>query len=275
VIDTQRIPVTYRTLVFLALLIVIVIGIQITSYIINILLLSLVLTMLIYPCVRWLKEKGLPDIAAVSVITGGAVLIIIGLILLILASIGQLIADLPFFQVELQERLADIFMLFDRLGIERTAITSPTINLQSTAMIISQSMISLSEALLYIFFIAITTFFALLEAPKIPERIRKIYGSVENESLRQFARMSRFMVDFVVVRTETNNRPWVPLWRHPVCDGGALCHPLGNPDSDPRLHPLYRADHRRTTCDLLCMAPVWDLGCGGSGRSCHHPECRC
>ena len=203
-IDTRTIPITYRTLVFLALLIVVVIGIQITSYIINILLLSLVLTMLIYPCVRWLKERGLPDIAAVSIITGGALLIIIALILLILASIGQLITDLPLFQVQLQERLADIFMLFDRLGIERTSITSPTINLQSTAMIVSQSMISLSEALLYIFFIAITTFFALLEAPKIPERIRKIYGSMENKSLSQFARMSRFMVDFVVVRTETN-----------------------------------------------------------------------
>ncbi|MCQ1538882.1 AI-2E family transporter [Methanocalculus taiwanensis] len=203
-IDTRTIPITYATLAFLSLLIVFVIGIQITSYIINILLLSLVLTMLIYPCVRWMKQKGIPDLAAVAIITGGAVLIIIGLVLLILASLGQLIADIPFFQAELQERLADIFTLFDRLGIERTSVTHPTINLQSTAMIISQSMLGLSEALLYIFFIAITTFFALLEAPKIPARIRKIYGSAENKSLSQFARMSRFMVDFVVVRTETN-----------------------------------------------------------------------
>lgn len=203
-IDTKTMPLTYRTLVFLALLIVIVIGIQITAYIINILLLSLVLTMLIYPGVRWFKEKGIPDLAAVSIITSGAVLLIIGLILLVLASIRQLIADLPLFQMELQERLADLFLLLEDVGIEHHALTHPAIDLQSTAVIISQSMLGLGEALLYIFFIAITTFFALLEAPKIPGRIRKIYGDIESRSLSQFARMSRFMVDFVVVRTETN-----------------------------------------------------------------------
>ena len=101
-IETKNIPKTYATVVLLAFIIMIVIGIQMTSYIVNILLLSLIMTMLAYPSVHWIKEKGFPDIVAVSIITGVAILIIVGMILLIITSLQQLIIDLPLFQVELQ-----------------------------------------------------------------------------------------------------------------------------------------------------------------------------
>jgi predicted PurR-regulated permease PerM len=202
-IETKNIPKTYATVVLLAFIIVLIIGIQMTSYIVNILILSLIMTMLTYPCVRWIKEKGFPDIAAVSIITGIAILIVVGMILLIITSLQQLIIDLPLYQVELQERLADIIILLNKIGIDQAALTHPTLNLQSAALMISSSMFSIGEAIMYLFFIGVTTFFALLEAPKIPGRIRSVFGG-ESESLKQFGRMSRFTIDFVVVRTQAN-----------------------------------------------------------------------
>ncbi|MBA7476155.1 hypothetical protein ES707_11534 [subsurface metagenome] len=62
---------------------------------------------------------------------------------------------------------------------------------------------SLADLLLYLFFIAVTTIFMLLEAPRMPDRIRRGTGT-RSGSVEAFSRMSRFLIDFVIVRTEAN-----------------------------------------------------------------------
>ena len=54
-----------------------------------------------------------------------------------------------------------------------------------------------------VFFVAVTTFFMLLEAPRLIERAELMLHG-EPEKLRHLSRMSGFVIDFIVVRTETN-----------------------------------------------------------------------
>jgi predicted PurR-regulated permease PerM len=68
---------------------------------------------------------------------------------------------------------------------------------------IMSSIISIGEAILYLFFIGVATFFLLLEAPKIPARLTQVMAG-EPEKLVQISQMSRYIIDFMIVRTETN-----------------------------------------------------------------------
>jgi predicted PurR-regulated permease PerM len=54
----------------------------------------------------------------------------------------------------------------------------------------------------------------LLEAPRMPGRIVRIFGN-QSDRVMQFSRMSRYLIDFVIVRTETN-------FVHGVLFGGFL-----------------------------------------------------
>ena len=51
---------TERTLICLALVFVIIFGIKTGASIINIVLVALILTLLLYPATKWLHTKGLP-----------------------------------------------------------------------------------------------------------------------------------------------------------------------------------------------------------------------
>jgi predicted PurR-regulated permease PerM len=54
----------------------------------------------------------------------------------------------------------------------------------------------------------------LLEAPRLPARFENVVGR-SSKQIENLARMSRFMIDFIIVRTEVN-------LIHGVCFGGVL-----------------------------------------------------
>ena len=62
---------------------------------------------------------------------------------------------------------------------------------------------NVGEDLMDLFFIAVTTFFMLLEAPRVIQRVEAMLHD-EPVKFRQLSRMSGFVVGFIVVRTETN-----------------------------------------------------------------------
>ncbi|WP_243670074.1 hypothetical protein [Methanoculleus chikugoensis] len=136
----------------------------------------------------------------VTVVAGFAVLLICYLVFF---SFETLIADLPpLYQRELTVRLSEILTLLDRYGIETGSLSPSSVNLQGFVGFLSSSAISIADLLLYLFFIAVTTIFMLFEAPRMPERVRKVMKN--DEAVESFSRMSRFLVNFVIVRTEVN-----------------------------------------------------------------------
>ena len=194
---------TLRYLLYVALLVIIVMGIHMAVWFVNIVIMAVILAMLAYPVINYLKKKGLPDIVAVSLVTIVGCLLILALVGLFFVSLEVLIRDIPLYQAELNERLAGIISLVQGLGIGTQMFSLSSINLQTIVDIFLPSILSLSDLIMYIFFIGVTTFFLLMELPHLEARIRR-YLNTDPEKFSEVSRLSRFMVDFIVVRTETN-----------------------------------------------------------------------
>jgi len=194
---------TERILLFTALIFIIIIAVKMTATVITIFLMALFLTLLVLPFLSWLKKKGVSNIYAVLVITTVATLVVIGIILLTVLSFNTLITDLPQYQTELNTRLQDISNLLSSSGISSLTNGVPTINLSN---IISWGLIgvmSIFDAFMFLFFVGITTFFMLIEVSNISGRLEQRFGK-DSDTMLQLSRMTGYVSDFIVVRTETN-----------------------------------------------------------------------
>ena len=191
-----------RYLIFAGLFFIIIIGLKFTAYVFTIVVISLILTLLAYPAMERMRKKGLPDILSVTVLTLLAVVCVLVLIAISTYSFGVLVRDLPLYQEELNMRVAELTGLLANSGLPATTLP-PTPDLTSVVGVVLSSLMSFGDLLLYLFFIGVTTFFMLLEAPHFAERLRLLPG-VDPEQLSRLGNMSGYMIDFVVVRTETN-----------------------------------------------------------------------
>ncbi|MFA5222506.1 MAG: AI-2E family transporter [Methanoregula sp.] len=190
-------------LLVIALIFIIITGVKTTGFIINIILFSLILTLLALPAVDWLRKKGLPHPAAVAVITIIAFLIILALVLMTVYSVQVLVADIPMFQADLNQRMSDLTGVLERFGIQGSELLPSSINLTTIVPVIVSSMLNLTDIVISLFFIAVLTFFALIESPTLARRLQTLF-SHKPEMLAQMSRMSQYIMDFIVVRTETN-----------------------------------------------------------------------
>jgi len=193
----------YRYIFIVAFLFIAVIGMKMTAYIINILVISLILTMLALPTMMHLRKRGLPDIISVSLITAVALIFIFILGALTVFSFSTLVADLPYYQAELNQRLSEITGFLSNYGFSGDLLSASSLDLQSMARMAVSSLMGIGDLLLYLFFIGVTTFFMLLETPHIIERGKALMGS-RSEKFSHVSQMSRYMIEFVIVRTEAN-----------------------------------------------------------------------
>ncbi|MDV2482208.1 AI-2E family transporter [Methanoculleus sp. Wushi-C6] len=201
--DTPALSRSLGTVLLLTAAIFLVIGIRSIAYIVTIIVVSLILAMLAYPATKALRSRGLPEGAAVGAVAIVACLAVMLLCYLVFFSFESLVQDIPLYQQELSARLAEVLAVLDRFGIDTGSFSPSSIDLQRFAGILSSSALSLVDLLLYLFFIAVTTIFMLLEAPRVPGRIQKLAGGGSGK-IEGFSRMSRFLIDFVIVRTEAN-----------------------------------------------------------------------
>ena len=206
--------VTERVLLCLALLAVIIFGVKMTGTVITIVLVAVVLALLLYPLTTWIRDRGLPHPAAVGVVTLLATLCIVLFVALTVASLNVIITDLPQYQNDLALRLADISTFLGTYGISTGNLVSSAPNLVSIIPALLSSLVNLGGDLMNVFFVAVTTFFLLLEAPALIARAGELLRD-QPEKCRKLSSMSGFVVDFIVVRTETN-------FVHGVLFGGSL-----------------------------------------------------
>jgi AI-2 transport protein TqsA len=190
-------------LLCIALILIIIIAMKTISFIVTLFLMSLVLTLLMLPAMLWLKEKGLSDFLAVLVLTCVAILIVVGFIFFTMLSFNSLVADLPQYQSELDTRLHDITTLLNTYGITTTTEGPPSVRLGDIMEVGFTSLVSAAEAVEFVFFVGVTTFFLLLEAPRLGLLMEKRFGR-NSETMRQLNCMTGYVIDFIVVRTETN-----------------------------------------------------------------------
>jgi predicted PurR-regulated permease PerM len=173
------------------------------SFIVTLFLMAIILTMLMLPAMQWLRKKGLSDFLAVLVITIVAILIVLGFIFFTMISFNSLVADLPQYQSELDTRLQDITALLSSYGITVTTEGASSIQIGDIIGFGVSGIVSAAEAVEFIFFVGVTTFFMLLEVPHLASRTENWIGR-DSEAVRQMNLMIGYVIDFIVVRTETN-----------------------------------------------------------------------
>lgn len=191
-----------RILVLAGFFFIVIMGIKYTAYVFTIILVSLILTLIAYPALQWLKKRRVPYLLSVVVLTLVAIAAVLLLVAVSAYSFGVLIQDLPGYQVEFDGKLEDISGTVKRIGLSAEMISSVPDLSSIVGTVITWTM-TLSDLLLYLFFIAITTFFMMLEAPHLSERVTRL-SAFTPEKIARLSQMSRLMIDFVVVRTETN-----------------------------------------------------------------------
>lgn len=192
-----------RILFVVCLLLILVLAVKMAGYIISLILMALILTLLLRPPIAWLKEKGLSDTAAISVVTLVALVVIVVFMFITTLSFNALAADIPLYQKELNNRLSEISSLLSTLGYSGNIDQNLSIDLKTLMSFAVTGATHLAEGIMFIFFVAVTTFFMLVEAPHVLARVEKLYGS-NTEALRDVSQMTKYIIDFLVVRTETN-----------------------------------------------------------------------
>ena len=192
-----------RSLFIVALIFIIIIAVKMTAFIVSLFLMSLILTLLFLPATFWLKKKGLSDFFAVLVITAVAALIVLLVILLTYISFSSLLTDIPQYQTELNTRLRDISALLAAAGVTGGVNSPPAINLADFLSMGVTGVMNLMEGVMFLFFVGVTTFFMLLDAPHVAVRLEQRFGK-DSEMMQQLSRMTGYIIDFIVVRTETN-----------------------------------------------------------------------
>ena len=201
--DFSEISQVERSLLFVALLFIVLIAVKMTSYIVSLFLMSLVITMLVVPAQVWLRSKGLSTLMSVIAITIAACIIIVGAIGLTALSLNSVMVDLPQYQQELNVRLADVSAMLAPLGLSDIVNEPPSIDLGDVMSFGVSGATMLADALMFLFFVAVLSFFSLLEVPAITERLEQRFGK-RSSTMQSLSRMTGYVIDFIVVRTETN-----------------------------------------------------------------------
>ncbi len=190
-----------RGLLGLALVLIIIIAVKTISFIVTLFLMSLILTLLLLPALTWLRGKGLSDLAAVGVLTAAAILVVLGFIFFTWLSFNSLMASLPQYQDELNMRIDSINALLNSYGISTDG--PPQLRIGDVMTYGYTYLISIVEGIEFLFFVGVTTFFMLLDAPRVTTYMENHFGK-NSESIRQLNCMTGYVIDFIVVRTETN-----------------------------------------------------------------------
>ena len=192
-----------QVLLTVALLIVIALGVRMAADLVTILVVSFILTLMTLPAVGSLDRRGVPHGTSVAIVSLGAFLLLLGLVGLLLYALQILVTDIGFFQAELDRRIAALMLIIDDLGFDVPVLSLSSLNLGALVRSALGYLSRVGDLLMNVFFIMITTFFLLMEAPYLPERAARILGP-RSLAVDQAARMSGFVIDFLVVRTKTN-----------------------------------------------------------------------
>ena len=192
-----------RWLLSIALIFIIIIAMKTISFIVTLFMMSLVLTLLMLPAVFWFREHGLSNFHATLVVTFLGILILLGFIFFTLISFNSLMASIPQYQNELNNRITDINTLLDTYNISVSADGAPSIKLSDFVQYGYTGVMSILEAAEFLFFVGIMTFFMLLDMPRATTLIEERLGR-NSETARQMNQLIGYVTDFIVVRTETN-----------------------------------------------------------------------
>ncbi len=180
-------------LLALASVAVVIYGMRYAAGILNPILLALFLVMGISPFIHWLRRKGLPPWATLTVVLVLFVVIILLLLAITAGSLTQLDEKLPVYKQNLSELTADVEAWFSGRGIDISGLTSGTISPENaidfSGTLIKGAINALTNIGLMIFIVLFMISEVFTFPSKLSDRVK--LGANFRRSLNNFSETTR------------------------------------------------------------------------------------
>jgi AI-2 transport protein TqsA len=159
-----------RVLFILAAAVVVLVGVRLSAPVLNPILFAIVFALLFAPVYGWLQRR-LPAGVALLLSFVALLIIIVGLFVLLSASISRFTGRLSFYAQQLDAQLADLQELLDRLGLSGVDL-SEAVNTSALVEAIGAVLSGISGFLSSLFLILMIMLFLLGESSAMMERLR-------------------------------------------------------------------------------------------------------
>ncbi len=163
-----------RTVLVIAAVIVVILGMKAAADIINSIALALVLAVSMTPILNWLIKKGVPRGIALLLVIILVVLVIMSLIIMVTVSMQNVIETLPTYQEQLQGIQDNLYSFLEDYGIDlgelKNAEFFSSENLIYIGAQIASSVVNILSSW---FFMLLLVTYMLMEAIDFPAKVRK------------------------------------------------------------------------------------------------------
>jgi AI-2 transport protein TqsA len=184
-IDDFKIPPFLRQIVIIAVIFVAFLGMKYTSEILGPLLLSIFLSIIIYPLLMWLKKRGLSYNLAVIITLVGILALGLAVIGFLVVALAQIIKAIPTLSISSSGFLA-------QYGNEIISFIVSSIPETDSAGIISMGI-----------FVLFSVIFLVYELPQIRTRLVNMMGA-DNPALKKTFTLIEGFIEYFVIRAKVN-----------------------------------------------------------------------
>ncbi len=176
-VDTAPRRATFlRVLQVLAGTVVVLVGVRLAAPVLNPVFFAVVLSLLFSPVYAWLGRRGLPKPVALVVMLFGMTLLFLVIFYILGASIARFSAGIGAYSSELNERLASVQVLVDRLGLANVNL-SDVVEPRALTGAVKVVLSGIAGFLSNLFLILMIVLFLLAEGPDLMNRLRASAGA--------------------------------------------------------------------------------------------------
>lgn len=199
-----------------ACVVVILAGLRLASELLVPLAFSAFLAILSTPLVAWLRRRGVPVFAAVSLVVLVVLAVLSGMAGLVGGSLNSLVAAAPRYEERVDALLSSSTAWLEGHGIEISYsqvrhLVDPSAAIGLVGGTVTQLASMLSDTLLVI----LTVVFMLFEATVLPDKIRTAIGN-PGADLRRYAKIITEINQYIVIKTYVSLAAglvaWLMLW---------------------------------------------------------------
>lgn len=164
-----------RVLLVLAATVVVLVGMRLAAPILNPILFAVVLSLLFSPVYSWMKRRGIPTPVALVLMLVGLLILFTGLFYILGVSIARFSAGIGSYAAQLNDQLASVEALINRLGLSNVDIRE-VVKPSSLAGAVGVILSGIAGFLSDLFLILMIVLFLLAEGPAMMRRLRASAG---------------------------------------------------------------------------------------------------
>jgi AI-2 transport protein TqsA len=190
-----------RLLVVAASLVIIVYGISQAQALVALFLVSVFLALIGTPPVLWLERKHVPSFAAVLMVVGVMIALLLAVVAVIGSSLNTFSEVLPFYQARMHEEVVALkALLATKHVIVTEKVLTEYLNPGSVISLVASFFAGMGSVLSGILLVLLTVTFVLLEASSFPIKLRSVLGDPQ----RNFPQVTKFVNDirrYMIIKT--------------------------------------------------------------------------